>query len=186
MGRHKAFEPEVVKQQLLLAFWELGYEACTYAALEKRTGVTGKSLVNTFGDKNSLFELALKDYLALVDTVLAERFATANKHSIVQFFTDLANSKPTSPRNFGCFICNALFEAHAPQHIVEQAHSAFTDKLTNAFQRALAADDTANAPEVAKIFVSLFWGIMTEVRQAKSTQVVQTKLASIELLLQKL
>ena len=43
-------------------FWEKGYEATGLAELLERMGIGRQSLYNTFGDKRSLFVLALSHY----------------------------------------------------------------------------------------------------------------------------
>ncbi|WP_456315895.1 TetR/AcrR family transcriptional regulator [Plastoroseomonas hellenica] len=45
-------------------FWKQGFEATSMRDLIERTGITGASLYNAFGDKRALYQRALDHYVA--------------------------------------------------------------------------------------------------------------------------
>lgn len=62
MSRPREFEEAEVLDRALVAFWRLGYDACSIGQLVKSTGLQRQSLYNTFGDKDALFLAVLKRY----------------------------------------------------------------------------------------------------------------------------
>lgn len=62
MNRPRLFEEEDVLDRALLAFWRLGYDACSIGDLVKSTGLQRQSLYNSFGDKEALFLAVLQRY----------------------------------------------------------------------------------------------------------------------------
>jgi TetR/AcrR family transcriptional repressor of nem operon len=65
MSTAREFDEGEVVDQALLAFWRLGYDACSISDLVEATGVHRQSLYNAFGDKKSLFLAAAARYRAL-------------------------------------------------------------------------------------------------------------------------
>ena len=64
VNRPRDFLEDEVLDRALMAFWRLGYEACSITQLVKYTGVQRQSLYNSFGDKDGLFLAVLKRYEA--------------------------------------------------------------------------------------------------------------------------
>jgi TetR/AcrR family transcriptional repressor of nem operon len=62
MSRPREFEEAEVLDRALVAFWRLGYDACSIGQLVKSTGLQRQSLYNSFGDKGALFLAVLKRY----------------------------------------------------------------------------------------------------------------------------
>lgn len=62
MSRPREFEEAEVLDRALMAFWRLGYDACSIRDLVKTTGLQRQSLYNSFGDKDALFLAVLKRY----------------------------------------------------------------------------------------------------------------------------
>jgi TetR/AcrR family transcriptional regulator, transcriptional repressor for nem operon len=62
MSRPREFEPAEVLDRALIAFWRLGYDACSISQLVKATGLQRQSLYNGFGDKDALFLAVLERY----------------------------------------------------------------------------------------------------------------------------
>lgn len=65
MSTAREFDEAEVVDQALLAFWRLGYDACSITDLVEATGVHRQSLYNAFGDKKSLFVAVAARYRAL-------------------------------------------------------------------------------------------------------------------------
>jgi TetR/AcrR family transcriptional regulator, transcriptional repressor for nem operon len=62
MNRPREFQEQEVLDRALVAFWRLGYDACSIGHLVKSTGLQRQSLYNGFGDKDGLFLAVLKRY----------------------------------------------------------------------------------------------------------------------------
>ena len=62
MGRHREFDVQEVLDAALDVFWQKGYEGASYADLTSATGVERPGLYSAFGNKESLFKLALERY----------------------------------------------------------------------------------------------------------------------------
>jgi len=62
MSRPKEFDPELVMQEAMEAFWEHGYNATSVRDLLAEMKLNRGSLYGTFGDKKQLFLAALDRY----------------------------------------------------------------------------------------------------------------------------
>ncbi|MGI9596062.1 MAG: TetR/AcrR family transcriptional regulator [Acidimicrobiales bacterium] len=65
-GRPLGFDPDTVLDDLVMLFWEKGYDDTTQADMVKRTGLSSSSLYNTFGDKPATFDRVLARYNDMV------------------------------------------------------------------------------------------------------------------------
>ena len=63
MPRPKTFRPERALGEMTRVFWEKGYHATSISDLEHATGLNKRSLYNTFGDKEAIFEAVLDVYI---------------------------------------------------------------------------------------------------------------------------
>ncbi|TCV96789.1 TetR/AcrR family transcriptional regulator [Biostraticola tofi] len=62
MGRQREFDLEQALEAALCVFWRKGYEGASYTDLTQATGVERPALYSAFGNKESLFRLALERY----------------------------------------------------------------------------------------------------------------------------
>lgn len=62
MPRAKAFDPDVVLERAVELFWQLGYDGASMAKLLAAMKISRQSLYDTFGDKHTLFLLAIDRY----------------------------------------------------------------------------------------------------------------------------
>ena len=136
MSRAKEFDEAEVLDQALEVFRARGFKHTSFADLVDELGVSRQSLYDTYGDKQALYQSALKRYLARAVDGLRRKLD--DPAPVRQVLTELfdrmiaGNCEGQSP---GCFMVNAM---------VEQApHDADT--------RALAV---AHAREVEALFAS--------------------------------
>ena len=110
MVRHKEFDPDEAVADAMGLFWERGYEATSVQDLVERTGVGRRSMYDTFGDKHSLYLMALDRYIGLAEDRFRRLAATtADGLSAVRgLFAMLLESDPTDHR--GCLIVNSATE----------------------------------------------------------------------------
>ena len=62
MGRHREFDVDQALDAVVCMFWRKGYEGVSYTDLTQATGVERPALYSAFGNKESLFRLALSRY----------------------------------------------------------------------------------------------------------------------------
>src|SRR5258708_13731747 len=63
MARTRELDETAVLDAAAQCFWARGYEATSVRDLIEKTGITGASLYNAFGDKRSLYQKALDHYV---------------------------------------------------------------------------------------------------------------------------
>jgi TetR/AcrR family transcriptional repressor of nem operon len=95
------------------AFWAKGYEATSLADLMAATGLHKGSLYQAFGDKHSLFILALQRYLEEMRTRVSGKLRAGptpreGLSNAAHDLLEMADSDEDCPR--GCLAINALVE----------------------------------------------------------------------------
>jgi len=110
-------------------FWLRGFEGTSVRDLQEETGLTGASLYNAFGDKQSLYETTLDRYVGRTVLLRIERCRKlAPRDAIGAFFADILQRSLTDREKKGCMLVNAAL-ASAP-------HDArFRKKLAQALAR---------------------------------------------------
>ena len=76
MARPREFDEEAVLDAAVNCFWAQGYEATSVRDLVEKTGITGASLYNAFGDKRALYRKALDHY---IEASIADRMRRCEK-----------------------------------------------------------------------------------------------------------
>ena len=61
-GRPRAYDPDAALAKATETFWESGYAAASLDALSTATGMNRPSLYGAFGDKQALFQAAMRRY----------------------------------------------------------------------------------------------------------------------------
>jgi TetR/AcrR family transcriptional regulator, transcriptional repressor for nem operon len=118
MARPREFDEDVVLDMAMQCFWAKGYEATSIRDLVERTGITGASLYNAFGDKRSLYQKALDQY---VEGGIADRISRCGKlaprAAIEAFFSEILKRSLTDREHKGCMLVNAALEVapHDPE-----------------------------------------------------------------------
>ncbi|MEI9903277.1 MAG: TetR/AcrR family transcriptional regulator [Asticcacaulis sp.] len=120
-GRPRAFDPDVVLEQVLEMFWMRGFAATSLDDIAAETGVSRPSLASTFGDKEALYLKAMQRYRDGINDKL-DRVLTCNGEGdtllgIVRRYFDIMLDSYTGQSDdcLGCaFTCTALNEA--PRH----------------------------------------------------------------------
>ncbi|MEX2963863.1 TetR/AcrR family transcriptional regulator [Microbulbifer sp. TYP-18] len=108
MARPRTFDHSSVLKQVLDTFWLQGYEGTSMRDLTDRTGLTGPSLYNAFGDKSALYRQALDHY---VDTTISARIARCEsqppRQAIETFFKEVVSRSLNDSDQKGCMLVNA-------------------------------------------------------------------------------
>lgn len=115
MGRPREFDEEVVLDAAVQCFWKRGYEATSIRDLISGTGLTGASLYNAFGDKDSLYRRALDHY---VEGSIGDRIrrceAMEPRAAIEAFFREILSRSLNDEECKGCMLVNAALDV-APE-----------------------------------------------------------------------
>ncbi|WP_370400730.1 TetR/AcrR family transcriptional regulator [Sulfitobacter sp. JB4-11] len=105
-GRPRKFDADVVLDEVINAFWELGYEAADTETLAKRTGLTKPSLYNAFGSKEDLFVAAINRYRQTRSKSSFDALMQADtpQEGIRDYFLNLAENVAGEGHPSGCLI----------------------------------------------------------------------------------
>jgi TetR/AcrR family transcriptional regulator, transcriptional repressor for nem operon len=118
MGRPREFDEEAVLDAAVGCFWAQGYEATSVRDLIEKTGITGASLYNAFGDKRALYRKALHHY---VEDSIADRMRRceelAPREAISAFLAEIVKRSLTDRQRKGCMLVNAALDVapHDPE-----------------------------------------------------------------------
>ncbi|MEM9386893.1 MAG: TetR/AcrR family transcriptional regulator [Pseudomonadota bacterium] len=186
MGRPRKFDEANVVQQAMLAFWQCGYESTTIRSLQEATGVDGKGLANVFGDKEQLFLRALDTYTQMASQTLEQVFATPSIEAIgVLFQAFVADPADVGdPRRSGCLVVNTVFELGPSTEPIRERIASYRALFIHHFQAALAASGVDDPSGRAEFLLAMWWGALSQVRLAGSTQAAKPVVEQIQQTLQ--
>lgn len=111
MARPREFDEEAVLDAAVQCFWAHGYEATSVRDLIEKTGITGASLYNAFGDKRALYQRALDHYVedSVVDRIHRCE-ALAPREAIGTFFAEIVRRSLDDHQHKGCMLVNAALD----------------------------------------------------------------------------
>ena len=157
MVRQREFDTNEVLAIALNLFWQRGYINTSMKDVVQATGVQPGSLYSAFGDKEKLFQQALRKYTQ-------EFFRASMPRNcpplmcIQQWLEHLAKAMTNDPKQKGCLIINTAMEreAHSPSTIaivedrLDEIESFFQQNLNQAklngdLPKAFDVDMTAKA-----------------------------------------
>ena len=176
MARPRQFDEQQVADAVMHTFWEKGYEATSMQDLVQATGMLKGSLYGAFGDKQTLYRLALERYEKVhiqagidqlrVDGNVAER--------VSRLFDAELDSMQSGPFAGGSLLCNASME-RAPvdsevQRIVERQigrlHSAVCQALEPLDRQRSERDD------LASYIVTAYFGTRVIAKSGSSSNMI--------------
>ena len=112
MARYKEFDREQVLQLAMELFWARGYEGTSIQDLVAAMGIKRQSLYNTFGDKHTLYLLALDRYREVETRRQCELLQEAGsvRQALRRLFSDVIKKSTREKQRRGCFMGNAMSE----------------------------------------------------------------------------
>ena len=111
MARPRQFDTADVEKALLGVFWSHGYRSTSIEALTDATGLLCGSLYAAYRDKESMFRVAMKLYVADLATALATD--ETGLDGIQQMLETVVRLTARDPDRRGCLILNAIPESQA-------------------------------------------------------------------------
>ncbi|CAM4254737.1 TetR/AcrR family transcriptional repressor of nem operon [Paenibacillus endophyticus] len=133
MVRSREFDEHKVLDTAMHLFWEKGYEAASLNDLTAAMGIQKPSIYSAFGNKEELFETALRKYTQMhASAARAQLSRSASvKEAFREYFEQIVAQESGTERRRGCFCINTMVEL-APHH-------AKFEILTREHQNYLAA-----------------------------------------------
>ncbi|WP_246526440.1 TetR/AcrR family transcriptional regulator [Plastoroseomonas hellenica] len=167
MARPREFDEGDVLDAAVECFWKQGFEATSMRDLIERTGITGASLYNAFGDKRALYQRALDHYVA---GSIAERIRRSRelppREAIESFFADILKRSLGDRQRKGCMLVNAAVDVAPHDPAFQKIVAAVLKHLETFFLdcvRAGQADGTITlaspAADLARHLLAVLLGV---------------------------
>jgi TetR/AcrR family transcriptional regulator, transcriptional repressor for nem operon len=181
--RQREFDIDEVLTLVMNLFWERGYANTSMKDVVQATGVQPGSLYGAFGDKEKLFQQALRKYTQ--DFFRAS--IPCNKpplECIELWFEHLADAMTNDPDQKGCLIINTAMErdAHSPSTIaiiedrLDEIESFFRQNLNQAkFNGSLS--ESFDADMTAKAMLGSVVAILAVARMRRDAQTINSIVA---------
>ncbi|WP_349730628.1 TetR/AcrR family transcriptional regulator [Peribacillus frigoritolerans] len=188
MVRQREFDEEKALDDAMLLFWEKGYKATSLSDLTAKMGIQRPSLYSAFGDKEKLFEAALRKYTKLhashIQTKLQNNLSV--KEAFHRFFEDLVEEEYKESPNKGCFCINTMVEL-APHdekfEILTREHQMY---LSIIFQETIVRgirsgelESSLNAKVLAQTLVVSLIGLTVLMKSRPERSFVENSVAMI-------
>lgn len=149
-------------------FWARGYEATTVRDLIEKTGITGASLYNAFGDKRALYRKALDHY---VEGGIADRIRRceelAPRDAIATFFAEILRRSLGDREHKGCMLVNAALDVAPHDPGFQEIVAAVLVRMEGFFLRCIEggqADGTITRSQPAENLARHLLGVLMGVR----------------------
>ncbi|MBN9458161.1 MAG: TetR/AcrR family transcriptional regulator [Bosea sp.] len=192
MGRPREFDEQAVLDAAVQSFWKRGYEATSIRDLVKSTGLTGASLYNAFGDKQSIYRRALDHY---VEGSIGERIrrceAMEPRAAIEAFFRDILARSIQDEECKGCMLVNAALDVAPEDPGFRAAVAAVLQRLEDFFLSCVSKGQEKGtitlawpAEDLARHLLGVLMGVRVLARvkpdRALLEGIVETALALVE------
>ena len=174
VGRPRDFDPEIVLDAAMQAFWAKGYEATSLSDLMEATGLHKGSLYQAFGDKHTLFIQALKRYLSDMRRMKSKMLAQAATplegiRAITHGMLDIADGDCTCPK--GCLAINTLVELAPHDPEVQEVMNDHIQRMRSSFAETVARAQEAGQirtdrtpEEITALMMTFMMGLGTSLR----------------------
>lgn len=179
MGRKKTFEEGAVLDVATELFWQRGFDGTSYQLLERETGLSGRSLINAFGDKEALFAKVLNHYAAAVQRDIEQQGAPSVA-AILGFFCNIEKSPKHLLRRNGCLLVNTIAERDNLPESAQLAVASFKQGLLAFFSAGLKAENIPAESGKADFLLSLLWGLSARVRDQRNVKAVSPTLKVLQ------
>jgi TetR/AcrR family transcriptional regulator, transcriptional repressor for nem operon len=112
MARTKVFDEDLILEKAMNLFWKKGYNATSAQDLVDNLGISRSSLYDTYGDKHSLFVMALKQYRKeRIDPVIYDLNESEDIEAYIRnIFEAVKKEALDEERSKGCFMVNSAVE----------------------------------------------------------------------------
>ncbi len=187
IGRPRRFDREQTLLAIVDVFWRLGFNQTSFRELEAATGEGRQSLVNAFGDKESIFEKAIQCYIdhrvnEVIDLLRGEGEPLDRIAKVVARWE--ADAK--APDHRGCLLVNTGGEIGPKNAAIADRMANSTQRLVNEFaktyQQAMRSGVIATKPtakSLARLTVALGDGALLQARVSGDAVAAKQTLATL-------
>ncbi|KFN02421.1 TetR/AcrR family transcriptional regulator [Bacillus clarus] len=188
MARLREFDEEKALDAAMQLFWEKGYSATSLSDLTAKMGIQRPSLYAAFGDKEGLFEAALRRYTKLhassIRTKLQNNLSV--KEAIRTFFEGLVEEEYKESPGKGCFCINTMVELSSQNEkfeILTREHQMylsviFQELIVQGVQTGEIQNDL-NAKALAQTLVTSLIGLTVLMKSRPERSFVDNSVAVI-------
>ncbi|TCW54730.1 TetR family transcriptional regulator [Bacillus thuringiensis] len=192
MARLREFDEEKALDAAMQLFWEKGYAATSLSDLTAKMEIQKPSLYSAFGDKEGLFEAALRRYTNLHAANIRTKLQNEQsvKEAIRTFFEDMVEEEYKKDFSKGCFCINTMVEL-APHNekfeVLTREHQMyltviFQELITKGIQSGELQNDL-NAKALAQTLVTSLIGLTVLMKSRPERSVIDNSVSIIVSLL---
>lgn len=140
MARPREFDIDDALERAMQVFWAKGFEATSLDDLCEATGLGRSSLYAAFGDKQTLYLMALDRYEEAAVTRIGAAIAAADsvKQGIADFIGRIVDTIVAGPGRSGCFIGNCAAELARGDGAAAARVRRSLERIESTFRAALA------------------------------------------------
>ncbi|EJQ53399.1 transcriptional regulator [Bacillus wiedmannii] len=188
MARLREFDEEKALDAAMQLFWEKGYAATSLSDLTAKMEIQKPSLYSAFGDKEGLFEAALRRYTNLHAANIRTKLQNEQsvKEAIRTFFENIVEEEYKKEFSKGCFCINTMVEL-APHNekfeVLTREHQmylavVFQELITKGIRsRELQSD--LNAKALAQTLVTSLIGLTVLMKSRPERSVIDNSVSII-------
>ncbi len=182
VGRPREFDESAVLDAVMEVFWRKGYEKTSMVELLAATGLHKGSLYQAFGDKHSLFILALRRYISNLKQEMSQVMTDAPSgiegiREALYRNIDMGCTCTGDGSNPGCMVLNTLVDkGKEDADVLAVLQDAFENRMkmvTESVARAQAEGDIRvdmPAQRIATIIITLVAGVAASLRGGVDTE----------------
>ncbi|MFM9366832.1 TetR/AcrR family transcriptional regulator [Streptomyces sp. Da 82-17] len=176
-GRPRSFDREQALRQAIWTFWERGYEATSVADLTRAMGIGPPSLYAAFGDKRTLFEEVLEEYVKSYGefgTRALDEEPTA-RAGFARMLREAAAEFAAPGRPHGCLVIHAATNCTTPEveEALRERRNANIADFESRIRAALAArelPEDCDPAALARYTAAVFQGMSQQSRDGASRE----------------
>ncbi|MDH5163888.1 TetR/AcrR family transcriptional regulator [Heyndrickxia oleronia] len=187
MARLREFDEEKALDAAMHLFWEKGYSATSLSDLTAKMGIQRPSLYAAFGDKEGLFEAALRRYTKLHASKVRIKLQNRPvKEGIRTFFEELVEEEFKKETDKGCFCINTMVELASHNEkfeILTREHQMYLSVL---FQELIDEGirngeftNNLNSKALAQMLVTSLVGLTVMIKSRPERSFIDNSLAVI-------
>lgn len=188
MARLREFDEEKALDAAMQLFWEKGYAATSLSELTAKMEIQKPSLYSAFGDKEGLFEAALRRYTNLHAANIRTKLQNEQsvKEAIRTFFENMVEEEYKKDFSKGCFCINTMvelaphnekFEVPTREHQMYLA-VIFQELITKGIRSGELQNDL-NAKAVAQTLVTSLIGLTVLMKSRPERSVIDNSVSII-------
>lgn len=188
MARLREFDEEKALDAAMQLFWEKGYAATSLSELTAKMEIQKPSLYSAFGDKEGLFEAALRRYTNLHAANIRTKLQNEQsvKEAIRTFFENMVEEEYKKEFSKGCFCINTMVEL-APHNekfeVLTREHQMylaviFQELITKGIRSGELQNDL-NAKALAQTLVTSLIGLTVLMKSRPERSIIDNSVSLI-------